>query len=157
MARPRGRLICFSGARHAATGKSDFERYLITEDHPMQIAELPRLKSLLDLMGLDQGANVVITAVIPSDWEMRARLAEDELLHLRAEQAVDLAMGEESDQRTVATIAPNADEFLNAAFDGGELDNLFYEPWRNIFDAREAEARVKNLAGGDEQEAPTGS
>lgn len=108
----------------------------------MQLAELPRLKAALDLMGLDNGANVCESVVIPPEWEMRARIAEDELLHMHPDKVMDLVFGEESDQRTVATGAPNADQILNAAFDGGELSEVIFEPWASIFDARDAEEKA---------------
>jgi hypothetical protein len=108
----------------------------------MILAELPRLKSALDLMGLDNGANVVTTATIPADWEVRARLAEDELLHLRAEQVVTLTQGEQTEMEEAARRAPRAYEIINAAFDDGPLAQLFFEPWQNIFDARDAENRI---------------
>jgi hypothetical protein len=94
------------------------------------------------MLGMDNGANVISAAVIPTDWETRARVAEDELLHLRAEQVVTLAMGEQSEQEEVAKRAPRANEILIAAFDGGPLAELFFEPWQNIFDARKAEQRI---------------
>jgi hypothetical protein len=105
----------------------------------MLLAELPRVKAALDMLGMDNGANVRDRVVIPLEWEMRAQLAEDELLGLSVEETEELVYGEETEQRVVAKAAPNADEILNAAFDGGELAELLFEPWRNIFDAREAE------------------
>lgn len=107
----------------------------------MKLCELPRLKHALDLMGIDNGADVHGDAAIPSEWEMRARLAKDELLQLTPQQVEDLVQGEEADQRFVAKDAPNADAILVAAFDSGELSNLFFEPWTSIYDARAAERR----------------
>lgn len=108
----------------------------------MILSELPRLKLALDLMGVDNGGNVVGDAKIPDDWEMRCRLAEDELLHLSSEDMETLTQGEETGQMTVAKRAPNADAILLAAFDDGPLAEMFFEPWRSIYDAREAEDRV---------------
>lgn len=110
---------------------------------PMKLAELPRLKGVLDLMGLDNGADVIATAPIPADWEMRARLAEDELLQLSASQVETLAMGECFEMEAVARLAPNAAEILEASFDDGPLAELFFTPWRSIYDAHDAEQRVR--------------
>jgi hypothetical protein len=106
------------------------------------LSELPRLKLALDLMGVDNGANVVGDAKIPSDWEMRAQLAEDELLPLTNEEMEDLTQGEQGDLNVVAARVPNAAAILDAAFDDGPLAELFFDPWRGIHDAREAEERV---------------
>jgi hypothetical protein len=111
----------------------------------MILAELPRLHRAIELLGLDNGADPISKATIPPDWETRARIAEDELLRLTPAELEDLVYGEESDQKTVAPRAPAVDEILNAAFDSGELAELFFEPWRNIFDARAAEARQRSL------------
>lgn len=108
----------------------------------MILSELPRLKLALDLMGVDNGANVVGDATIPEDWEMRARLAEDELLPLTTEDMETLTQGEHSDMEKVAVRALNAAAILDAAFDDGPLADLFFEPWGGIHDAREAEGRV---------------
>jgi hypothetical protein len=109
----------------------------------MILSELPRVYRVIELLGLDNGASPVGSAIIPDAWETRARIAEDELLQLTPAEMEDLAYGEETDQGTIAKRAPAADEILNAAFDGGELAELFFEPWRNIHDARAAEARAK--------------
>lgn len=108
----------------------------------MIISELPRLKLALDLMGVDNGSNVVSNATAPPDWEMRCRLAEDELLQLSPEDMETLTQGECTDMDAVGERAPNAHEILNAAFDSGPLAETFFDPWRSIFDAREAEYRV---------------
>lgn len=112
----------------------------------MILAELPRLLNAIELLGIDNGANAIVTAVIPPEWEMRAKLAEDELLRLTHSEIEDLVYGEESDQKTVAPRAPAANEILDAAFDGGELSELFMKPWHNIHDARSAEQRVNGKA-----------
>lgn len=108
----------------------------------MIIAELPRLKLALDLMGVDNGSNVISGATIPADWEMRCRLAEDELLQLSSADLKTLTQGECTDMDAVGERAPNAHEILHAAFDSGPLAEIFFDPWRSIFDAREAEDRV---------------
>jgi hypothetical protein len=113
-------------------------------ERKMILAELPRLNLALDLMGVDNGSNVVATAKIPDDWEMRARLAEDELLPLTTEEMEDLTQGEQGDLNAVAARVPNAAAILDASFDDGPLAELFFEPWHNIFDARDAEDRVAN-------------
>lgn len=107
----------------------------------MRLSELPRLKGALDMMGLDIGSNVLDESVIPPDWEMRAQLADDELLHMQPEEVVTLAGGEESEMLALAERAPNAHEIMNAAFDGGPL-SFFFDPWLSIFDARDAEERI---------------
>lgn len=108
----------------------------------MILSELPRLKLALDLMGVDIGSNVDGAAKIPADWEMRCRLAEDELLLLSDEDLHTLTQGECTDMDAVGERAPNAHEILNASFDDGPLAELFFDAWRNIYDAREAEDRV---------------
>jgi hypothetical protein len=74
---------------------------------------------------------------------MRARLAEDELLHLSPETLENLTMGEETDMHAAGELAPNAKAILDASFDDGDLAELFFDPWNNIFDARAAEHRVR--------------
>jgi len=106
-----------------------------------KLAELPRLYKAIELLGLDNGANPVGEAIIPETWETRARIAEDELLGLTPAEMEGLVYGEEGDQRIVAQRAPAANEFIDAAFDGGELAELLMDPWRNIYDARAAEMR----------------
>lgn len=108
----------------------------------MIITELPRLKLALDLMGVDTGSNVISNATVPDDWEMRCRLAEDELLQLSPEDVETLTQGECTDMNAIGERAPNAHEILNAAFDSGPLAEVFFDPWRSIFDAREAEDRI---------------
>lgn len=108
----------------------------------MKLCELPRLKQALDLMGVDNGADAIGEAVIPAAWEMNARLAEVELLQLSADEVKTLAQGEQSEQHVIAKLAPNADRILVAAFDAGELADIFFSPWRSIHDARAAEKRV---------------
>lgn len=109
----------------------------------MILSELPRLKLALDLMGVDIGSNAVGNAKIPTDWEMRCRLAEDELILLSDEDLHTLTQGECTDMDDIgAKRAPNAHEILNASFDDGPLAELFFDVWRNIYDAREAEDRV---------------
>lgn len=102
----------------------------------MILAELPRLFRAIELLGLDNGGNPVGKAIIPEAWETRARIAEDELLGLTSAEMEDLVYGEEGDQQVIAKRAPVANEFIDAAFDGGELSELLMEPWRNIHDAR---------------------
>lgn len=107
----------------------------------MHISELPRLKDALDLMGLDNGANVNLEAIIPAEYEGCALAAEAELLQLPASDVETLAQGEETEQQDIAKSAPYANEFLNLCFDDGPMANIMFEPWRNIFDARASERR----------------
>lgn len=109
----------------------------------MILAELPRLHRAIELLGLDNGGNPGSKATIPLAWEIRARIAEDELLQLTPTEMEDLVYGEEDDQQIVAKRAPAANEIIDAAFDGGELSELLMEPWENIFDARVAERRAQ--------------
>lgn len=106
----------------------------------MILAELPRLLKAIDLLGMDNGANPIPKAIIPETWIARALQAEDELLHLTSEEVETLVMGEHTDQQVIAKRTPAADEFLAEVFDG-ELSELFMDPWRNIYDARDAELR----------------
>lgn len=106
----------------------------------MILAELPRLLKAIDLLGLDSGANAIPKAVIPETWVARALQAEDELLHLSKEDIETLVMGELTEQIVVSKRAPAADDILAEAFDG-ELGELFLDPWRSAFDARDAELR----------------
>jgi hypothetical protein len=104
------------------------------------LAELPRLHKALDLLGLDNGADVIPKAVIPETWVARALQAEDELLHLTPEEVETLVMGEHDDMAVIAKRAPAADDLIAEAFDG-ELSDRFMNPWRGIHDARDAELR----------------
>jgi hypothetical protein len=113
----------------------------------MILSELPRLYRAIELLGLDNGGNPVGDAIIPEAWETRAQIAEDEILQLTETELEDLVYGEEGDQRVIAKRAVAADEFINAAFDGGELAELLMEPWRNIHDARAAERRAQDRPG----------
>ena len=113
----------------------------------MKINELPHLKRALDLMGLDIGANVHGEAIIPPEWETPCRIADTELAMLADEQVETLAQGEETDQKKIAKIAPNADHVFDAAFDNGPLADRFFAPWQNIYDARAAEERVHKSIG----------
>lgn len=106
----------------------------------MILAELPRLCKALDLLGLDNGADAIPKAVIPSTWVDRALQAEDELAHLTSEEVETLVMGEHSDQQIIAKRAPAADDLIAEAFDG-ELSETFMDPWRGIRDARDAGLR----------------
>lgn len=108
----------------------------------MKLSDLPHLSRALALMGLDGGADIIPDAEIPADWQNRCRAADDEISILSEQQIGDLAHGESSDQRTVASRARNADAVLNAAFDGGPLDAIVFRPWSSIHDARDAEARA---------------
>jgi hypothetical protein len=108
----------------------------------IKLAELPRLKNALTILGLDNGADVARHAIIPASWEVQARLAEDELLRLTPVQVTALAMGEETERNAVVKLAPNADAVLCAAFDGPLADPVFRD-WKSIFDARRAEQRSK--------------
>ncbi len=107
----------------------------------MNLSELPRLKFALDMMGLDNGSDVIADATIPPAWEMRARLAEDELLRLTDDDVITLVMGEETDATAVAERAEVSYEVICAAFDSGELSAIVFRPWQGIHDARAAEAR----------------
>lgn len=106
------------------------------------LATLPRLKTALDLLGLDNGADIIAGAIIPAEWADRARRAEIELASLRLAEIDDLVAGEQSAQREIAKRAPAADEIINAAFDAGELASAFFDAWQNIYEARDAERRI---------------
>lgn len=106
----------------------------------MILAELPRLFAALDLLGLDNGSNAIAKAVIPESWQSRALQAEAELLHLTKDEIETLVMGEHNDQQVIAKRAPAADDLLAEAFDG-DLSETFMNPWRSIYDARDAELR----------------
>lgn len=108
----------------------------------MKLASLTRLKRALDLMGVDNGANVNGDADIPNKWVWRCQVADDQLAKLADEQIETLAMGEESEMEAVAVFAGTAHEVMCAAFDGGPLERHFFTPWTGIHDARAAEARV---------------
>lgn len=107
----------------------------------MKLRELTRLASALDMLGLDNGADVNRDATIPKEWEMRCRVADDEILHLSADDVVTLAMGEETERERVVVRVPTADAVIAEAFDG-ELSEQFFRPWRGIHDARRAEQRL---------------
>jgi hypothetical protein len=117
----------------------------------MKFGELPRLYNALTLMGLDNGASPNPSAVIPADWEARAKIAEDELLLLTQAETEDLVYGEEGDQKKIAPRAPTATEILDAAFDGGPLGDVVFVAWSSIFHARAAEAeyRARRQTGTD--------
>lgn len=106
----------------------------------MILAELPRLLKAIDLLGMDNGANANPKAIIPETWIARALQAEDELLHLTSEEVETLVMGEYDDMNLVAKRAPAADDLIAEAF-SGDLSEAFMDPWRNIYDARDAELR----------------
>lgn len=108
----------------------------------MILAELPRLLKAIDLLGMDNGANAIPKAVIPETWIARALQAEDELVHLTSEEVETLVMGEHTDQQIIAKRAPAADDLIAEAFDG-ELSESFMDPWRSIYDARDAELRYR--------------
>ncbi len=109
----------------------------------MTLGELSNLKRALDLMGLDIGASPVTNAIIPAEWEMRCQVADAELATLSADELTAFTQGEETEMNEVAKKAPSAHEVLNASFDD-DLSEVFFDPWRNIFDARDAENRVAN-------------
>lgn len=109
----------------------------------IRLGELPALKEAFDLMGLDIGADVLPRGEIPNEWETRARLADEECSKLSRQQLLDLTQGEESEMAMVGLIAPNAHLVLDAAFDGGPLDSVIFRPWFNIYQARNAEKRVR--------------
>lgn len=112
----------------------------------MKLCELTRLHRAMTFLGLDNGGTPNASAVILPEWECRALQADAELVGFSDEDFEILAGGEESEIAAMAKQAPAADEFLNAAFDGGEL-SFIMDPWRNIYDAREAErAAVKGGA-----------
>lgn len=107
----------------------------------MKLSELPRLHHALSLMGIDNGSDPQPNAIIPDAWHSRALQAEAELIALSHECFETLVIGEHTEQQEVAKSAPAADEILVAAFDDGELAELFFEPWTGIHDARAAEKR----------------
>ena len=106
-----------------------------------RLNDLPHLKRALDLLGVDNGATAKATAKIPPSWEMPAQLANEELRTLSPQEMETLVMGEESEAGVIAAKNKNADAVLCAAFDG-PLSDIFFEPWRSIYDARRTERRV---------------
>lgn len=108
----------------------------------MILTDVPILKAVLVVMGLDNGSDVIESATIPADWEERARLADAELRRLSSAEAEALAMGEQREQKRAAKKAPNADAILQAAFDAGPLAEIFFEPWRSIHDAPHTMSRL---------------
>lgn len=113
----------------------------------MIISELPRLLLALELLGLDAGASVIPDCVIPEKWVERAKLAEAELAEITIDQIGDLTQGDDSVQTKIASLCPNADALLSDAFDG-DLSEVCFEAWSDIFDARAEEERVtKKLHG----------
>lgn len=107
-----------------------------------RLCELPRLNKALDLMGLDIGANAVADVVIPASWNVVCLMAEDELRVLSDPELVMLTQGCEDEQDSIGLKVPRAKMVLDAAFDDGDLADVVFKPWSNIFDAREAEQRV---------------
>lgn len=114
----------------------------------MKICELTRLHRALIFLGLDNGGNPDASAVVPAHWETRALQADAELVGFADEEFEILAGGEESEMAELAKRAPAAHEFLNAAFDSGELSYLM-EPWTGIHDARDAERRAASKTGAE--------
>src|SRR4051794_3520607 len=110
----------------------------------MKLSDLSNLKRALDFMGMDIGADTIATATIPTTWEMRCQIADTELASLSHDETATLAGGEETEMERIAKKAAAAHEVMNAAFDDGELAEVFFRGWRNIFDARAAEHRVTN-------------
>jgi hypothetical protein len=111
----------------------------------MKIKEFKLVTLLLGLMGLDIGANVNTEAEVPEDWLERFARAEEEARGLSADEAVTLTQGEEAEMAAVAKKAPVAFALLEAAFDDGQLAELVFAPWQNIFEARDAEAKSRAL------------
>jgi hypothetical protein len=107
----------------------------------MRFNELTRLYRALVFLGLDNGGNPDGKAIIPSGWEARALQADAELVEFTDAEFEILAGGEETEIAELAKRAPAANEVLNAAFDGGELSHIM-NPWRSIYDARDAEAHA---------------
>ncbi len=104
----------------------------------MKIVQLPKLDRALEMMGEDNGASLSTTADIPAKWLATAIAAERELDRMEEGLVWTLVAGEDTEQQKVAKIAPNANAFLCAAFDG-ELTELLFSPWLNAVDGREAE------------------
>lgn len=107
----------------------------------MKVCELTRLQRALEFLGLDNGGNPDVNAVIPPEWESRALQADAELVGFTDPELETLAGGEETEMLELAKRAPAASEILEAAFDSGPLSHIM-DPWRNIYDARDAEDRV---------------
>lgn len=107
----------------------------------MKVSELTRLHRALVFLGLDNGSNPDTNATILSDWQSRALQADAELVGFSDAEIETLAGGEQSDMEELAKRAPAAAEILEAAFDSGPLSYIM-DPWRNIYDARDAEHRA---------------
>lgn len=107
----------------------------------MKVCELTRLHRALVFLGLDNGGNPDANAVVPPEWETRALQADAELVGFTDPEIETLAGGEETEMQELAKRAPAASEILEAAFDSGPL-SFIMDPWRDIFDARDAEKRA---------------
>lgn len=112
----------------------------------MRLCELTRLQRALEFLGLDNGSNPDVNAVIPPEWETRALQADAELVGFTDPELETLAGGEEIEMLDLAMRAPAAMEVLDAAFDDGALAFIM-DPWRDIYDARDAEVRVAAAKG----------
>lgn len=106
----------------------------------MKVCELTRLHRALVFLGLDNGGNPDRNAVIPPEWETHALQADAELVGFTDTELETLAGGEETEMQELAKRAPAASEILEAVFDSGPL-SFIMDPWRDIFDARDAEQR----------------
>ena len=107
----------------------------------MKVHELTRLHRAFDFLGLDNGGNPDANAVIPPEWATRALQADAELVGFTDPELETLAGGDETEMLELAKRAPAAMEVLDAAFDAGPL-SFIMDPWRDIYDARDAEVRV---------------
>lgn len=107
-----------------------------------RLVELTRLNHALDLMGLDIGSDPKPQTVIPANWDVVCRLADEELSSIPENELIMLCQGCEDEMDAIGQKVPRAYEVLNAAFDGGELADTLFKPWANIMEARAAEQRV---------------
>lgn len=105
----------------------------------MKLNELPHLTLALEIMGVDNGANVNNNATIPQDWEMRCHIANAELSSLKTQDMLELTQGEEEARNEIAKTVPVANEVLVNAFDDGPLTDVFFTAWTSIYEARKAE------------------
>jgi hypothetical protein len=110
----------------------------------MKLGEFKRLLELVRLMGVDNGADPDAEATIPSEYEQCARDAEIELRDLSGDDMEMLAYGEETEREGVAINCPQADRFLQAAFDDGDLSEIVFIAWQTALDSLEANGSPKS-------------
>lgn len=109
----------------------------------MKLSEYLHLSYALSVLGVDIGAILIETAVIPEKWEKRFAAAELELAKLTPEE-VRRFFGEETEQQVVALKAPIANEIFFDAFDG-DLSDVLFASLTSAFDYPVVEERSSVL------------